>query len=95
MPLLVAERAGFPVTIAAFDKSPAALEAARATLASMPRTVLIRASGRRRFPLRTGAFNVVSRRLAPALPEEILPCISAWRDTDPLYLWTTSLARGL
>jgi hypothetical protein len=32
----------------------------------------LRASGRRRFPLQTGSCSLVLRRLAPALPEEIL-----------------------
>jgi SAM-dependent methyltransferase len=72
IPRLVAERATPPVTVVAFDKSWPALDRARATLAGLPRAGVVRASGRRRFPLRSGAFGVVTRRLAPALPEEIL-----------------------
>jgi SAM-dependent methyltransferase len=69
---LLLERARFPLTAIGFDKSLPALDAARVALRGRPRSGLVRASARRPFPFRAGSFAVVLRRLAPALPGELL-----------------------
>ncbi len=69
---LVAADAPPGARLVGFDNSLPALDAASVALRDVARTGLLRASSRRQFPLRSGAFQVVLRRLAPALPQEIL-----------------------
>ena len=60
-----------PLRLLGLDLSRPMLDAAYRVLRAEPRAVLARASTRRRLPLRDGAIDVVLRRLAPALPDEI------------------------
>ncbi len=72
---LLGERLPDPARLAGmigFDISPSMVDAARRVLRHEPRAFVARASTRRRLPLRDGSIDVVLRRLAPALPAEVL-----------------------
>jgi len=60
-----------PLALVGLDISTPMLDAAYRTLRHEPRAVVVRASARRRLPLRDGTVDVVLRRLAPALPDEV------------------------
>jgi len=60
-----------PLSMVGLDISPPMLDAAYRALRREPRAVVARASTRRRLPLRDGVVDVVLRRLAPALPDEV------------------------
>src|SRR5262245_40062843 len=60
------------LAILALDLSWGAIEEARRTVGSRPNVRLVRASTRRRLPLRDRSTDVVLRRLAPGLPEEVI-----------------------
>ncbi len=60
------------LALVGLDISVPMLDAADRTLRHAPRAVVLRASARRRLPLRDGTVDVVLRRLAPALPDEVL-----------------------
>lgn len=66
-----------PLRLLGLDLSRPMLDAAYRILRAEPRAVVARASTRRRLPLRDGASDIVVRRLAPALPEEV------WRVLKP------------
>jgi SAM-dependent methyltransferase len=71
-----------PRLIVAIDISPAVVQIARQNTRALPNVQVLRASSRRRLPLRDASCDLVLRRLAPALPEEI------WRVLRPggIYL---------
>lgn len=54
------------------DISRPMIDASLRALRAEPRAVVLRASARRRLPLRDASIDVVLRRLAPALAEEVL-----------------------
>lgn len=60
------------LAILGIDLSWGALEEARRVVGSAPNVRLARASTRRRLPVKDGSCDVVLRRLAPGLPEEIV-----------------------
>ncbi len=59
------------LALVGLDISVPMLDAADRTLRRETRAVVVRASARRRLPLRDGTVDVVLRRLAPALPDEV------------------------
>ncbi len=61
-----------PLTLIGLDISVPMLDAAYRILRREPRVAVLRASARRRLPLRGGTVDVVLRRLAPALLDEAL-----------------------
>jgi len=61
-----------PLRLIGLDIAMPMLDAAYRTLRREPRAVVARASTRRRLPLRDGSVDVALRRLAPALPDELL-----------------------
>ena len=61
-----------PLRLIGLDISTPMLDRAYRTLRREPRAVVVRASARRRLPLRDGVVDVALRRLAPALPDEVL-----------------------
>ena len=61
-----------PLTLVGLDISVPMLDAAYRTLRRAARVAVVRASARRRLPLRDGTVDIVLRRLAPALPNEVL-----------------------
>jgi SAM-dependent methyltransferase/uncharacterized protein YbaR (Trm112 family) len=70
-PRWIAEVAPPGVRIVGLDIVPSLAAVAGPNVADHPNVLLIRASSRRRLPFPDGAFDVVLRRLAPALPEEL------------------------
>lgn len=67
----VGRRVTGPLALLGLDISRPMLDASYRTLRGEPRAVVARASTRRRLPLRDASIDVVLRRLAPALPEEV------------------------
>ena len=61
-----------PLLLVGLDISKPMLNAAYRTLRDEPRAVVLRASSRRRLPLRDAACDAVMRRLAPSLPAEVV-----------------------
>jgi SAM-dependent methyltransferase len=77
VPMVLARRRPRPALIVAMDISPAAVQLARQNTRALPNVQVLCASSRRRLPLRDASCDLVLRRLAPALPEEI------WRILRP------------
>lgn len=71
VPMVLAWHEPAPELIVAMDISPAMVRLARQNTRSLPNVQVLRASTRRRLPLREGSCDLVLRRLAPALPEEV------------------------
>src|SRR5262249_11207751 len=59
------------LAILGLDLSVGAIEEAERVVGSRPNVALVRASSRRRLPVKDDSCDVVLRRLAPALPEEV------------------------
>jgi SAM-dependent methyltransferase/uncharacterized protein YbaR (Trm112 family) len=70
-PRWIAESAPPGVRIVGLDIVSSLPGVAGPNVADYPNVLLVQASSRRRLPFRDGAFDVVLRRLAPALPEEL------------------------
>ncbi len=68
----IAARQDGPLSLIGFDISLPMLDACYRALRYETRAAAVRASTRRRLPLRDGVADLVLRRLAPALPEEIV-----------------------
>jgi SAM-dependent methyltransferase len=66
------QRISSPLLLVGLDISKPMLNAAYRTLRGEPHAVVLRASSRRRLPFRDAAGDVVMRRLAPALPAEVV-----------------------